>query len=52
MNEIIKPLQYVRYDVLVHNGFLTCNIPNIELGYYQTEINDNGELIIDIEYAD
>lgn len=52
MNKVINALQYVRYDVLYDEGNLICSIPNIEFGYYQTEINDSGELIIDIEYAD
>lgn len=51
MNEKIKPLQYVRYDVQLNNGYLVCSIPNLELGYFDTLINTAGYLFIDIDYG-
>ena len=51
MNKIVKALQYVRYDVQINTGSLICSIPNLEYGYYDTMIDDNGNLIINIEYG-
>lgn len=51
MNEVIKALQYVRYDILFDKGYLVCSVPNLELGYFDTEINMNGELIIMVDYG-
>lgn len=51
MNDIIRALQYVRYDVLLDKGYLVCSVPNIELGYYETEINTAGYLFINIDYG-
>jgi hypothetical protein len=51
MNEVIKALQYVRYDILFDNGYLICSVPNIEHGYYETEINTAGDLFITVDYG-
>lgn len=51
MNEIIRPLQYVRYDVWLKEGELVCSIPNVMFGYYDTWFNEKGELIIEIDYG-
>ena len=50
-DEIIRPLQYVRYDVIVKEGELICSIPNVMFGYYDSFFNENGELIIEIDYG-
>lgn len=49
MSIYVRPLHFIRYDV-IYSGELICSIPNIELGYFDTEINSNGELIINMDY--
>jgi hypothetical protein len=47
----VKALQYVRYDVQIDSGSLICSIPNLEYGYYDTWIDDNGNLMIEVGYG-
>lgn len=43
----IRPLQYVRFDVMLHNGYLICSVPDLLFGYVDAEINPTtDELII------
>ena len=43
----IRPLQYVRFDVMLHNGYLIFSVPDLLYGYVDGKISPTtDELII------